>query len=272
MIYLLFPSSGIYSLNLHGNQTYQAGSLHMVVGNNGINSSKVLSIYRVNDVDPPTEVFTSLLATQTGKVIDNLTFSNEQIYRIRNNDFPIIIGDVEPGETLHSGIYAGFLYVNNGSLKSVPITLFTEPKVFQAVILVVIGVLSSILFWEVFFVLQEIALNEGSGALLSKIRGLALQPPLGMNIQSWSMKIDQFLGRLNHQRTKALEVENRYILKGSQIVGADVGTIAFGIFTGLVGLANNSYITNLIEIDWLDGAILFGIGLGIGSLKGLVDH
>jgi hypothetical protein len=233
---------------------------------------KVNHIYRVDDANPPSEVFTSLLATQTGKVIDNLTLGDESIYYIENNDFPISIHNVNPGEKFQSGVYSGFLYIDNGSLTSVPINLFTEPKTFQAVSLVVIGVLASILFWEVFFVLREIALRKESMTLLEYADRLVANPPKGLTAKTSGELIKDLMLRADHQLSRAIETEYRYLTMGSKIVSAEVATVAFGILTGLVGLANNSFVTNLVEIDWNDGAILFRIGLGIGSLKGIVDH
>lgn len=68
------------------------------------------------------------------------------------------------------------------------------------------------------------------------------------------------------------KVESRYTENAIKIGTFDIASVIFGIITGLVGLMSNTYVTSLIEISWIDAITLIGIGLGIGSLKGVVDN
>jgi hypothetical protein len=83
--------------------------------------------------------------------------------------------------------------------------------------------------------------------------------------------MDGLRQRAYRDRITAYKISNRYLLRGPTIVSAEIATVIFGIIIGLIGLASNSYVTNIIEFNEINITILIGIGLGIGSLKGLVD-
>lgn len=326
------PSQPRYSLNLDRNLTYTNGSLSIVVGNNGNSTGKVLNVYGVGNKNQSTTIFSSLLATQTGKIIQNLTFGANRTYKIQNNNaFPVAIKPVEP-KGLRSGIYHGFLYLRSEKLATVPITVSTEPKVAQATIIVVVGVLASILFWEVFFFLNRImntrsnnllraeadnsqiqaadAQNQAdnsqnqaadaqnqAAALQAQAQALDVDNPqvaalnreiADLNEQATALTEDatalteeatastrrstKYRTKARHREVRASSVKNRYLINTTKIVSAEIGSVAFGILTGIIGLANNTYVTNLVEINSIDSVILLGIGLGIGSLKGFVDR
>jgi hypothetical protein len=77
------------------------------------------------------------------------------------------------------------------------------------------------------------------------------------------------------KRTERIDrIKKRYTEPSSRvrILSFDVATVIFGIVTALVGLSSNSYVIGLVEITPIDWVTLIGIGLGIGSLKGLVDN
>ena len=71
--------------------------------------------------------------------------------------------------------------------------------------------------------------------------------------------------------TSAIRIESRYLDNAAKIFTADVATVGFGILVGIVGLFNNNYVINLVDITALNALTLIGIGLAIGSLKALVD-
>ena len=96
--------------------------------------------------------------------------------------------------------------------------------------------------------------------------------PRGLTADAANTKIGELRQKAQRRRTRAIDVQNRYLTNTTKIVSAEVGTVVFGILTGIVGLANNNYVTNLVEINGIESVVLFGIGLGIGSLKGLIDR
>jgi len=212
-------------------------------------------------------MFSSPLSTQTGKVIDFLVFKDNKNQKVSLN----MSGDNNTSigvsvENLNSGHYYGWLYLTNGSSLTIPISISTEPKVIQAMILVVIGVLLSIIFWEIFFyfnkrfhictrkkILRNIGLNDNYDALT-----------IAQKNQDEQVK----------KKTARIEkVRKRYVEENAiKIASFEVASVVFGIVAGLVGALTDSYVTSSIEITPLIAATLIGTGLGIGSLKGLVDN
>jgi hypothetical protein len=71
----IFHSNPKYSLNFDNTVTYANGDLSIVVAGNGLDTPKKVYIH---GVESQTIIFTSLLSTETGKVIDFLAFNNNQ--------------------------------------------------------------------------------------------------------------------------------------------------------------------------------------------------
>jgi hypothetical protein len=264
----IFPLKLKYSLKFPDNQTYASGDLSMVVSNNGLESSKKLFIHGVKD---QSVLFSSPLSTQLGKTISYLVIGNGQHkipLKVSNENVTEI--DVRV-ENLSSGTYNGWLYLTNGSSFTIPIVVSTEPKFVQAVILVVTGVLISIIFWELFFLLDK---KKKVSDKMNRVNNIVDNFDGLLNIYTDDQKIafaeyeDPGVQRLTRQIKK---IDNRYAEKGVQIVSFQLATVIFGIVTGVVGALSNSYVTNSIEITPPIASILIGLGLGIGSLKGLVD-
>jgi hypothetical protein len=57
----------------------------------------------------------------------------------------------------------------------------------------------------------------------------------------------------------------------ARIAIIDIGSAGFGMAVTFLALFNNPFVTNLQVIDSIEIWTLFGIGLGIGSLKEIVD-
>lgn len=56
-----------------------------------------------------------------------------------------------------------------------------------------------------------------------------------------------------------------------KIIIAEFGSAMFGISLGIFGLLSNEFIMGLRNIGLFETTVLFGLGLGIGSLKEFVD-
>lgn len=152
----------------------------------------------------------------------------------------------------------------------------------EAFLLVVIGVSLSVAFWEIFFYV-----NLGSNQRrLDKLgrwigQGEIIRNQLSPEKQN-AADVNQFIEFKNleykQEQWKRLEridhINNRYKEPSSKvkILTFDVASVIFGILTALVGLSSNGYVIGLVEISPIDVVMLIGIGLGIGSLKGIVDH
>jgi hypothetical protein len=73
-------------------------------------------------------------------------------------------------------------------------------------------------------------------------------------------KVDMYKARNLHRSTTY-----------GKIIATELGSAVFGITLALFGLLTNDHIMGLRSIDTIEFAVLFGLGLGIGSLKEFVD-
>jgi hypothetical protein len=264
----IFSSNPKYSLIFENDGTYANGDLSMAVAGNGLDTSKKVFIHGVEN---QTIIFTSLLSTETGKVIDFLAFNIDQKKVTLNVDEDNIASVDVSVPNLQSGKYYGWLYLTNGSTFTIPIIVFTEPKVIQAVILVVIGVLLSIIFWEIFFYIDN-KFNQITGYRLQNMPVANLRSRAGFRNLSDNQITAKQGAIVQRKLERVRKIHSRYTENAVKIGTFDVAAVIFGIITGLVGLMSNTYVTSLIEISMIDVITLIGIGLGIGSLKGIVDN
>jgi hypothetical protein len=255
-----------YSLNFKNNLTHNDGDLSMVVTKNGLDSSKIVFIHGAKN---KTIMFSSPLSTQMGKTINFLVLDHGRD-KVSLNMTEDNVTSVEASvENIKSGNYYGWLYFTNGSKFTIPIVVSTEPKVIQAMILVVIGVLLSIIFWEGFFYFNrkfnESTRNTRSKAVLNTMNNysqLTAEQVIDVNADI----------AINRKSRRVTKLKKRYAENGIKIASSQVALVIFGMVTGLVGSMSNSYVTTSIEITSQVALTLIGIGLGIGSLKGLVDN
>jgi hypothetical protein len=249
----------------------------MAIGNNGLDSPKKLNIHGIKN---NTIILSSLLGTQTGKIIEYLNFDGRPVTPLIVNKYNMSSVEIS-AQDISSGKYNGWLYLTDGSSYTIPVTLSTAPKIIQAFILVVIGVLLSIAFWEIFFYANlgsnQIRLNrlnqwiDNRQQLRNQLSPQLLGPGADLQIELLNQKYKQE----RRKRTERIDrIKKRYTEPSSRvrILSFDVATVIFGIVTALVGLSSNSYVIGLVEITPIDWVTLIGIGLGIGSLKGLVDN
>lgn len=274
----IIPTPKDYWINFENNGTYVDEDLSMAIGNNGLESAKKLNIHGIEN---GATILSSLLGSQSGKMIEHLNFGGlpEATLVVASNG----LSSVEvSAQNILSGKYYGWLYLTGATPYTIPITLSTAPKVVEAFLLVVIGVSLSVAFWEIFFYV-----NLGSNQRrLDKLgrwigQGEIIRNQLSPEKQN-AADVNQFIEFKNleykQEQWKRLEridhINNRYKEPSSKvkILTFDVASVIFGILTALVGLSSNGYVIGLVEISPIDVVMLIGIGLGIGSLKGIVDH
>ncbi len=261
----IFPKSHKYSINFENNLTYSNDGLSIVVGKNGLESPKVLNLHGLTN---QTMILSSIFTTQTGKVIDSLKFEGKNKVPLNltlDNLTSVEVSVLNP----ESGKYHGWLYLTNGSTSTIPIILSTEPKVIQAIFLVVIGVLVSIIFWEIFFILNNrqtkntiTALGNANAARLKSLF------PNTTEAQQ-NTKRNEMVAR---KQDRIAKIESRYTVNAPKIISFEFAQVIFGIITAMIATLSNPYVSSSIEITPEIAVTLIGIGLGIGSIKGLVDN
>jgi hypothetical protein len=252
-----------YSVSLEGNETASNGNVTLVVGNNSKASDKSLSVFGVTDKE--SRIFSSMLATRTGKIIkqDDILFGANTTLKIGNaSSMPIITSiSVENGK-IDPGDYHGWMYVGSGIPIAFPVTVSTEPRVVQAIIIIIIGILASISFWEIALYLDRMR-NEGMLNTDANIKRLGFMPAGLQSSKRFEIK-KKAISRVD-------VLSKRYTTNAHIVFSLDAASIGFGIATGFIGLLNTGYVTTILDISSLSALTLLGYGIGIGSLKQLIE-
>ncbi len=79
----------------------------------------------------------------------NLQFENSAQFTFGLGTIPEVVD--ESVKELKTGRYRGWVYIKGPTIFVIPITLSTDPKIVQAITVVIIGILLAIAFWEVYF-------------------------------------------------------------------------------------------------------------------------
>jgi hypothetical protein len=244
---------------------YDGTKLTMIVDNNESNSRKTLSIYGLDSKIKSQDINASDLAGE--------------MHTIRMNDrlnFTVVDPLGEPKQVkvwipnLKPGSYQGWVYISSKGNNSIPITISTGPKVSIALLWVVIGILTSIIFWEIIKYIAQVKKVEEDkapeiSADIKKIEGKNLTPEEKKN------KIAKI--RRDHIKPKLDDYLERQLASKTflKVATIDIGTIGFGISVGFLALLSQGYVTAIRVITPIDIAALLGLGLGIGSLREFVN-
>lgn len=219
------------------------------------------------------------MTDKTGKKLEsqNIKFNELSTLPINNSagGWETIRFDIDE-YTLERGSFQGWIILSSQEKNFVPITISTKPILIVAIVLILIGVFSSICIWEVirFYKFKATVKN------VDNLRQLLTQDKFDINGAPQEMKesvsqnrsiVEQEIIQNNVQIAK-YNTRNQEAGKSTfritliESVSALVG-VAIGLFT----ILNDSYVTGLLNIDAYETVILLGIGLGAGSLKELVD-
>jgi hypothetical protein len=268
-----------YSLMFEdGALTFDNEKLAWTVDNNGDNSTKLIKVY-FNDNDTGGTIFASTLTDKNGKKLEsrNIKFNDSTTLPIINSagGWKTIRFEIDD-YALERGSFQGWIILSGQETNYVPITISTKPILLVAIILVLIGVFSSICIWEVIRYYKFKSTDNTKNSLTQLLNqdefNVALAPrerkeSVSQNRNIVEQEIIQHNVQIAKYRTRNQEAgKSTFRITLIESVSALVG-VAIGLFT----LLNDSYVTGLLDIGAYETIILFGIGLGAGSLKELVD-
>ncbi len=260
-----------YSFSFKGDLSVTDGKLTLIAYNNqsgiGKSTPKTVSIYGLNTTP---NILVTDLVDKTGKTIKSthITVDALSVRRAKNittataNSVKISIDKIQEG-----GQYQGSMIITTKNTNSsIPIIVATEPLLSRAIGWVLIGVLISLVLWEIINGLSQRTRESQREALKQSAASLK-------NVDSTTRELEY---QANLQAAaiigvKIEEYKKRYSKSGAprQLI-LNVGSAFFGILVGLLALVNNDYVTGLRVIDFNAIMVLFGLGLGIGSLKEFV--
>lgn len=260
-----------YSLTFGGSSTFSDDKIALVVGNNNSSSSKSVSLYGISN-ESETRIFPStfLSGAKGGKMIDSNRIRINEAPDEAPNELRFVGGGNYPVQFSFSidnidiGLYQGWLFIENSdNTTQVPITVSTEAKLVQALILATAGVIAATGFWEFLKWSDKKRLQEEENDLRTQVTGLAAGNPIAASSSL----------ALSRVQEKRVALEKRYADPNTKakIAVIELGSIFLGIVVSLIGLLSNSFVIGIIDIDLQTAAVLLGIGLGIGSLRLFAD-
>jgi len=244
---------------------YDRAKLTVIADNNDSNSPKMLSIYGLDSKIKSQDINASYLA--------------DEMHTINRNDrlnFSVVDPSGEPKQVkvwipnLKPGSYQGWIYISSKGNSSIPITISTGPKVAIALLWVVIGILTSIIFWEIIKYIAQVKKVEED-----KDPEIYYHTKVIENTNDTAEnKKKQIAEKRRLYITPELDdyVERRLASKTFlKVAIIDIGTMGFGISVGFLALLSQGYVTAIRVIAPIDISALVGLGLGIGSLREFVN-
>jgi hypothetical protein len=230
------------------------GNLSYIIYNVDNASNKKLIIYGLDNNSMVTLFFSNM--TDDTKNIYYISFCNEHLSPIpkltfyRNATDPYQANLCLPNH-INPGIYQGLLFIHGKNNSSIPIKVTTEPKVYVAIIWIIIGVISAIVIWELIHYFDK---NKEANKKFAKRRDLT------------------DYGKAKYHDTSLNQyVTNRFSNSAgtTKIRLIDVGTVMMGIAVGLLSSLNQAAVNQIRVFTPVDILTLIGIGLGVGSLREL---
>ena len=163
----------------------------------------------------------------------------------------------------------------------------------SAILWVIIGILTSIIFWEIINYIYELkkaqtnmkeqvendptitqdidqALGAGANVTQQMVIGVTQNRQVpGMQEQTRRNIKEQIDKKTRGPLERYLNTKltSKSFIRVSVI---DLGTIGFGIAVSFLALLNQGYVTNIRVIGPIEVLALVGLGLGIGSLREIV--
>ena len=248
-------SSKSYSVSLNGQSVYSNYPLSAFVDN-----SQIINIFGLDQFSNDNITLTELIGETSNIKSTNIKYNvypkiNPQNYT-EPNRINLTVGDTKPG--LFQGLV--MIEARNNNLTSFPLTLTSENVTNYAVIWILVGVFSSFIFWEFIKVNQK---KNGKKNLL-RLRGQT------KSLSNSNEIVENIVERIKYERINDY-LDSRYTTRAGvgRIAFVDIVSVAFGVALGFIGLLNNDYVTSLRFISFETIIILIGLGLGIGSIKGI---
>jgi hypothetical protein len=241
-----------------------------------------------------TTLFATDLSNVGGKEIkhEKIRFIPENITLDKITKDPKIV-DIEIDNSIVPGTYSGWIiFLTGQNATSIPLTASTQPIFDIAIGWVIVGILASVGFWEL-VKYADIRRNEAiekesigrANDLNRQLRErygtdayrltttLANDRAVAKVYQEAQDQIRMNIVTAANARSDIKKAQERLATsKGkARVAIIDIGSAGFGIALAFLALFNDAFVTNLQVIDSIEIWTLFGIGLGVGSLKEIVD-
>jgi hypothetical protein len=256
-----------YILTSDGKITLSEDNMSLVIDNSRDDSSRIIEIDGVDDISQA-RIYSSALRTSSGDtIIPKIT--KQQLNSESSGSYKF----VPDKELTQPASYDGWLFIRGRAQEhTIPISLSSPPMLPQALIIVLIGSVSSIAFWEIIHYLNEKNTQKKNKEINEKADHI-FQTDVDNEVnkmKKFNLLIRATSLKLQRDATRSKE-KSRYETKEgtAKMTFTAVGSSAFGIIVALLGLLNNDYLVGITFLNYQDIGVLFGLGFGATSLKEL---
>jgi hypothetical protein len=244
----------IYSLTFtQGSTTFSLDNVKLAftVDNNPTHPH-LLSIYGVNSYsNTQVTIFASDFVDENGDIIESgkVQFNNNRQLILDTSNDPQRI-EIKITDSKKAGTFQGwFILLIGADITSIPINASTPPMISNALLWTAVGILISIIFWEI---IKYIDYTRAD-----KIRPYLRGNPIA--VANANVKMQAYKKRLSDNKGRV------------RVAIVDIATAGFGLAIAFIGLLSNPFVTDILTIDFYEKLVLIGLGLGIGSAKEIVD-
>jgi hypothetical protein len=275
-----------YSVAFGNNETfnfYREGDLTAIISNNGANSQS-LSLYGLSTTTPPQPtIFASLFSDMDNDIIgfENIVFDDQRVLPLQVHADRPTISQVSVRH-LDLGLYHGWFYITGQKNYSIPITISTVPMLGQSILIIVIGAISAIAILELQKYAKRKNMRKKKQDLYKEIANIDAYAYIKRVTETINPYVEALLRIQKESKIEAAaladskekDLENRYSGLAAQFRQAalSLAPMLFAAIVGATAFLNNNYVTSIVELNFQDVMILFGLGAGISSIKALFDR
>jgi hypothetical protein len=258
-----------YILTSNGRIIFSEDKMSLVIDNRHDNSSRIIEIDGVDDISK-TRIYSTALKTSSGNTIKpDITMEPS----ISDRGSGSAKFDLKK-ELTQPASYEGWLLIRGQAKEHIiPINISSPPMLPQALIIVLIGSVSSIAFWEIIHYYDQKRTQKKNKDIEDKANEIyqyeVANEPDQMKKRNLLIRATSL--KLQRDATRSKE-KSRYDTRAgtAKMTFTAVGSSAFSIILALLGLLNNDYLKGIAFLNYQDIGVLFGLGFAATSLKELI--
>ena len=273
-----------YTLSIGDDSTtFKVGDGHLTLVLDNFQSEMTSTIYiyglALSEEVNKSQVFVSGLYSKDGRELTNVGVKPSSIDLVKVSNTPQKV-DVQINDSKEAGTFNGwFMLLTGQDVISVPLEASTDPMFLIAILWVTAGALIAIGTWEIMSYIDRKRTESEIDRKTIDIPSLQereLAAARSNNIdEAISLRDTKVELMISQERAKAKKrrYDNRLANKkeATKFTLVDIFSVLFGIALSYVGLLTNPLVMDIQVISQLDVFSLLGIGLGIGSLSGLLN-
>lgn len=272
VIFVLYQSEYLknlgkdYALTSDGQVIVNEDNMSLSIDNSNYNSSRIIEIDGVDNISNA-RIYSSTLRTSSGDYLGStitLTSSSEDSGSVK----------FVPNKVLRQpGSYDGWLTIRGQSNEHIiPINISSPPMLSQALLIVLIGSVSSIAFWDIIHYYGRKNTEEKNRITEDKADEIFGEANAVYDDLERNSLLQRATTLKNQRDSKRSKEKSVYDTKAgtAKVTFSAAASSAFAIIVALLGLLNNEYLMGITFLNYQDIGVLFGLGFGATSLKELI--